>query len=168
MEQRPHAELIKSWADGADIECKQISGKWLTSNVDRFFESNEYRIKPDCEYAFEKIREKGGDELVEVYKHWLNGGEIEVRLINGEYKDPIDEDKKPKENPLKQFLYIYDYYGGLRIKSKQKLIKQEWAILKTCPEVCLVGTMMTEVNQIPSITESTLKAVKTKIIEVEE
>ena len=43
-----HAELIKAWADGAQIEwyCK-ISKIWREVNPPQWSESNEYRIKPE-------------------------------------------------------------------------------------------------------------------------
>lgn len=43
-----HAEVIKAWADGAEIECRcpvNNSG-WLPTNAPSWFEDYEYRVKP--------------------------------------------------------------------------------------------------------------------------
>ena len=43
-----HAEAIKAWADGAEIECRQISGgHWLTVHDPAWRKVFEYRIKPE-------------------------------------------------------------------------------------------------------------------------
>ena len=41
-----HAELIKAWADGAEIECKDC-GVWYYAKDPRWQEDMEYRIKPE-------------------------------------------------------------------------------------------------------------------------
>lgn len=43
-----HAEVIKAWADGAEIECRcpvNNSG-WSPTNAPYWFEDYEYRVKP--------------------------------------------------------------------------------------------------------------------------
>lgn len=43
-----HAELIKAWADGAEIECKFKSGNWRTVEYPDWANPlEEYRIKPE-------------------------------------------------------------------------------------------------------------------------
>jgi hypothetical protein len=45
-----HAELIKAWADGAEIECIiATTDKWFTPNPKRLSwdDDMEYRIKPE-------------------------------------------------------------------------------------------------------------------------
>ncbi len=43
-----HAELIKAWADGAEIECRPITGRpWLTMLDPAWSKYEEYRIKPE-------------------------------------------------------------------------------------------------------------------------
>ena len=45
---KPHiyAELIKAWADGAEIELKH-NGKWIDAGQQiTWYECNEYRLKP--------------------------------------------------------------------------------------------------------------------------
>lgn len=45
---RPHAELIKAWADGAEIERYSIPlESWIKVDNPRFHEGREYRIKPE-------------------------------------------------------------------------------------------------------------------------
>ena len=45
MKAHKHAELIKAWADGAEIEFFE-HGKWNTKKHDFWSERYEYRIKP--------------------------------------------------------------------------------------------------------------------------
>ena len=42
-----HAELIKAWADGAQIECRSALGGWLYTSEPDWHENHEYRIKPE-------------------------------------------------------------------------------------------------------------------------
>ena len=43
-----HAELIKAWADGSDIEFLTISGTWLDCNPGPEWDKDmKYRIKPE-------------------------------------------------------------------------------------------------------------------------
>ena len=41
-----HAELIKAWADGAEIECFS-EGDWYQTSFPSWYEDREYRIKPE-------------------------------------------------------------------------------------------------------------------------
>lgn len=46
MKPHKHAELIKAWADGAEIEVKNEDGTWeLTNPI--WHPNNIYRIKPE-------------------------------------------------------------------------------------------------------------------------
>ena len=54
MKPHKHAELIKAWADGAEIERYWTDSKtgnqfWLIDNEPMWEEWEEYRIKPDPE-----------------------------------------------------------------------------------------------------------------------
>ena len=42
-----HCELIKAWADGAEIQVLYKTGEWVTEKCPGFVEYNEYRIKPE-------------------------------------------------------------------------------------------------------------------------
>jgi hypothetical protein len=46
MKPHKHAELIKAWADGAEIQYKPIDGVWVTEEP-LWCEEYEYRIKPE-------------------------------------------------------------------------------------------------------------------------
>ena len=46
MKQHKHAELIKAWADGAEIEYKSSIG-WIEETHPDWYEDMEYRIKPE-------------------------------------------------------------------------------------------------------------------------
>ncbi len=45
MKQHKWAKEIKAWADGAEIQYK-VNGKWKSLSEPTWFDSNEYRIKP--------------------------------------------------------------------------------------------------------------------------
>lgn len=46
-----HAELIKAWADGTEVELKNSEGKWChIGNYPSWADYIEYRIKPEPEY----------------------------------------------------------------------------------------------------------------------
>ena len=42
-----HAELIKAWADGAEIEYKVHNGGWVALEHPSWDDHNEYRIKSE-------------------------------------------------------------------------------------------------------------------------
>ena len=41
-----HAELIKAWADGAEIEWQDFKGEWKITKCPHWFVNRCYRIKP--------------------------------------------------------------------------------------------------------------------------
>ena len=41
-----HADLIKAWADGAEIQCHYGDYGWTDTSYPRWWEFNNYRIKP--------------------------------------------------------------------------------------------------------------------------
>jgi len=45
MNQHYHAELIKAWADGAQIECLNCHNKWVDCPEPFWLENVRYRIK---------------------------------------------------------------------------------------------------------------------------
>jgi hypothetical protein len=47
MKPHKHAELIKAWADGAEIECKGlVTDEWYLDTCPTWNPVREYRIKP--------------------------------------------------------------------------------------------------------------------------
>ena len=46
---QPHAEIIKAWADGAQIQCKNEQSDWwdIPDNDPSWNPHYEYRIKPE-------------------------------------------------------------------------------------------------------------------------
>ena len=48
MKPHKHAEIIKAWADGAEIEFfDKIAEEWLETSAPYWSENNEYRVKPE-------------------------------------------------------------------------------------------------------------------------
>ena len=43
---RKHADLIKAWADGAEIQCHHEDYGWIDNPYPHWWEFNNYRIKP--------------------------------------------------------------------------------------------------------------------------
>lgn len=41
-----HAEIIKAWADGAEIEYKGLDNRWYPAKNPAWLVSSEYRVKP--------------------------------------------------------------------------------------------------------------------------
>jgi len=75
-----HADLIKAWADGADIECKQRAGtlKWRHLPYPEWNTANEYRIKPQLTEQQIKAKEIE-DQLAKAEK--------EVKLLTMKLKE---------------------------------------------------------------------------------
>lgn len=48
MKARKHAELIKAWADGAEIQVKMNDGNWADLSSPQWWDKDEYRIKPQA------------------------------------------------------------------------------------------------------------------------
>ena len=68
-----HAELIKAWADGAEIEVEHISYGWVNAPSPRWLDHAVYRIKsepkPDVveQYVAKKDSKYG---CVRIAEHW--------------------------------------------------------------------------------------------------
>lgn len=70
-----HAELIKAWADGAEIQLKLNAGKWGDC-VDPYWNPElEYRIKPepkpDLRLFYLVTKEHGAQLSAALYSHNL-------------------------------------------------------------------------------------------------
>ena len=51
MKPHKHAELIKAWADGAEIEYKsKVDGVWCSTDGSNWEVDYEYRVKPESKY----------------------------------------------------------------------------------------------------------------------
>ena len=47
MKPHKHAELIKAWADGAEIEYNHSIKGWTVMETPNWIPSGQYRIKPE-------------------------------------------------------------------------------------------------------------------------
>ena len=90
MQPHKHAVLIKAWADGAKIECKDGgSGEWVDCYGPAWTEYGEYRIKPDPVYPVTRM---SGDELYLMYMHDKNkGSESVVVVVNAAIRRAIED-----------------------------------------------------------------------------
>jgi len=62
MAKHKHAELIKAWADGAEIEILCNSG-WVSEDNPEWYPEHKYRIKhePNVEYLYLNAELKNGE-----------------------------------------------------------------------------------------------------------
>ena len=69
-----HAEMIKAWADGAQIEFKMANGGWRLMDCRvTWSENNEYRIKPEYKPdTVELYKAHAGfkNGCVRIAEHW--------------------------------------------------------------------------------------------------
>jgi hypothetical protein len=63
-----HAELIKAWADGAEVEFKSCSGEWVSLGSYYTWDCNvEFRIKPEPKPdVIRFVRAINGDEKIKL------------------------------------------------------------------------------------------------------
>lgn len=54
MKPRKHAEVIKAWADGAEVEVWVINVGWKEIDQPMWSEDSDYRVKPKAEAEPEK------------------------------------------------------------------------------------------------------------------
>ena len=65
-----HADLIKAWADGAEIEYwAPVMRQWLTNSTPKWYEDTLYRIKP-----------KPKADVVCLKKAFLQGTKVHVYI----------------------------------------------------------------------------------------
>ena len=46
MKPHKHAEVIKAWADGAEIQSRISNSGWVDCSTPHWYEGSEYRVKP--------------------------------------------------------------------------------------------------------------------------
>jgi len=75
---RKHAELIKAWADGAEIERLDATGEWVDAETPSWNCFLEYRIKPESKKTVKRwqwvVRSNDGD----YFEHDKFGTEAEM------------------------------------------------------------------------------------------
>jgi len=83
-----HAELIKAWADGAEIQFCNNRGIWTSVNNPSFYADKKYRIKPQApqEPVYAMV----------AYKAWDNTN-LWDGVANAVLKAKYDYDKALKE-----------------------------------------------------------------------
>jgi hypothetical protein len=78
-----HAEIIKQWADGAEIESlSNHTESWLTVERPTFYEDEQYRVKPQpvecwvtCYIDTDKKERLGGHYTTEkLASEWVDEG----------------------------------------------------------------------------------------------
>jgi len=73
-----HYDCIVAWAEGKEIQCKDLYGNWITVlGATNWSESNEYRIKPEPKpdvaraitVEISSLDEEGHVQTFQSYKH---------------------------------------------------------------------------------------------------
>ena len=80
MEKQPHkhAELIKAWADGAEIEINNPFRGWVLAPNPSWHEENEYRIKPEPPKS---VVPDSWEGLGEIDGYFINVNSIVSKLV---------------------------------------------------------------------------------------
>ena len=83
-----HAEIIKAWADGAEIQYKNSIGLWteFSNKYSVWNENDEYRIKPSLKSDYQSFLSRSNDGWKETAFGCFIGKPIEGFVItrNGE------------------------------------------------------------------------------------
>ena len=118
-----HAELIKAWADGAVIGVENSKDNWtrLTFNDPSWYVGKKYRVDPTCDYALAKIAWLGGDDMVELYLYWLDGGRVELQNSLDNWVPIASSDSY--EDPFNYFCGYLDYADS-KLRKKKRMVKQ--------------------------------------------
>jgi len=101
-----HADLIKAWADGAEIEQRLLDGPWSPVNSPAWHSSFEYRIKD----PYRELKEAAKDPNKEIRcngSDWYDGTYWAFNLPPEDYEirdksDPYAELKAAAKDPTKQ------------------------------------------------------------------
>lgn len=74
MKPHIHKEAIVHFANGAEIETLKITtGRWELIPNPRFSDDCNYRVSPECDYAFNYIEHNYGNKYLSYYKLALEG-----------------------------------------------------------------------------------------------
>jgi hypothetical protein len=76
-EPRKHAELIKAWADGAEIQWKnKVDGYWEDCHLTPYWKDDcEYRLKP----TRKELCELTDEEIIELEQKWVGVEIVDVK-----------------------------------------------------------------------------------------
>lgn len=131
MEMVKYKELKKWIFDGAIIEgfIEDLDGggEWKEADPKKVligkYDHKRLRVKPDCQYANNTIREHGGMEVLNTYKFWLSGGTI-VDTEDGD----IVASATLFTPPFESFLNIVKEGWKLAKKQQQVLWVSDWGV----------------------------------------
>lgn len=84
-----HAEFIKAWADGAEIQCLQEASKqWVTLSEPRWDIVAEYRIKPsEADLQLQKEQKKALTALINEHEEILLRSEKHIKRLVKQLKE---------------------------------------------------------------------------------
>lgn len=81
-----HAELIKAWADGAEIEYRNAEGEWYEARGPAWGPETQYRIKPERVYPKSSLTY---GELFNTFSHSATDGAGLTRVADAAVRQYI-------------------------------------------------------------------------------
>jgi hypothetical protein len=75
MKPRPHADVIKAWADGAEVEYQTGDGNWTLAIHPSFYTGYSYRVKKQSKWQDSL---KQGPMICRV---WLDGHAPKIKIV---------------------------------------------------------------------------------------
>lgn len=117
-----HAEVIKAWADGSEIQFKSPVNGWLCIDYPAWSHNTPYRVTPCCSYAIDKIFEQSEkNEVVNIYKNWLAGQTTTATTPGRSFKVELSE----AEHSDDPFGLFFSYLKqGAKVENINKKTKQ--------------------------------------------
>lgn len=97
-----HAEVIKAWADGKEIEC-YYNDQWMTCNTPLWGEGTEYRIKPEPKKVWVRI--------VKIYNRRLDTN-YTIAWYSTDEQTKTSKDirvKEQKDYPVLEYAWLSDW-----------------------------------------------------------
>jgi hypothetical protein len=133
-----HAELIKSWADGAEIECKDYDSRWYATNSPMWHDHTEYRIKPEPpkELAQSNIRIsqlenqlQNARVLIKEQDEKICELSIKLEYANRRCENLTVIEPQKKQEP--QYLYVYNHISVGKTSMSPTLMRKtsDWIYL---------------------------------------
>ena len=80
MKPHKHAELIKAWADGAEIECLEDCNSWIPVTKPIWREDWVYRIKPEPKPDIIRYASIGMHSDRTFYVHGVERSHSQIKL----------------------------------------------------------------------------------------
>lgn len=88
-----HAEVIKAWADGAQVEYQNNDNVWCDCPEPLFSESSVYRVKPPAPEKVYVTTQMSGDDMYTIYMDTSGGPDGQqdfIAVANAALRHAVD------------------------------------------------------------------------------